>query len=62
MRSGEAVSLIERQVDILRERNVTMRKRMNELLQAARVNDEIFAKTRSLNLALLGSQQLARTE
>ena len=30
-----------------------MRKRMNELLQAARVNDEIFAKTRSLNLALL---------
>ena len=28
--SGEAVSLIERQIDILRERNVTMRKRMNE--------------------------------
>lgn len=51
--SGQAVSLIERQIDILRERNVTMRKRMNELLQAARVNDEIFAKTRSLNLALL---------
>ena len=51
--SGEAVSLIERQIDILRERNVTMRKRMNELLQAARMNDEIFAKTRSLNLALL---------
>ncbi len=51
--AGGAVSLIERQVDILRERNVTMRKRMNELLQAARNNDEIFAKTRSLNLALL---------
>lgn len=51
--SGSAVSLIERQVDILRDRNVTMRKRMNELLQAARANDEIFAKTRSLNLALL---------
>ncbi|MDB2416884.1 DUF484 family protein [Pseudomonadales bacterium] len=51
--SGKAVSLIERQVDILRDRNVTMRKRMNELLHAARANDEIFAKTRSLNLALL---------
>ena len=51
--SGNAVSLVERQIDILRDRNVTMRKRMNELLQAARVNDEIFAKTRSLNLALL---------
>ena len=32
---------------------MTMRRRMNELLQAARSNDEIFAKTRSLNLALL---------
>ncbi len=51
--SGTAVSLIERQIDILRDRNVAMRKRMNELLQAARSNDEIFAKTRSLNLALL---------
>ena len=51
--SGKAVSLVERQIDILRERNMTMRKRMNELLQAARNNDEIFAKTRSLNLALL---------
>ncbi|MEC8076371.1 MAG: DUF484 family protein [Pseudomonadota bacterium] len=51
--SGQAVSLIERQIDILRERNMTMRRRMNELLHAARSNDEIFAKTRSLNLALL---------
>jgi hypothetical protein len=51
--SGQAISLIERQIDILRERNMTMRRRMNELLQAARSNDEIFAKTRSLNLALL---------
>jgi uncharacterized protein YigA (DUF484 family) len=51
--SGSAVSLVEKQIDILRERNVAMRKRMNELLQAARSNDEIFAKTRSLNLALL---------
>ncbi|MEC7076616.1 MAG: DUF484 family protein [Pseudomonadota bacterium] len=51
--SGNAVSLIEHQVAILRDRNMTMRRRMNELLQAARINDEIFAKTRSLNLALL---------
>jgi len=51
--SGTAVSLVARQIDILRERNVAMRRRMNELLHAARANDEIFAKTRSLNLALL---------
>ena len=35
--SGQAVSLIERQIDILRERNMTMRRRMNELLQAESV-------------------------
>ena len=51
--SGGTVSLVERQIDILRDRNVAMRRRMNELLHAARINDEIFAKTRSLNLALL---------
>ena len=51
--SGKAVSLIERQVAVLRERNMTMRRRMNELLQAARDNDTLFSKTRSLTLAML---------
>jgi uncharacterized protein YigA (DUF484 family) len=51
--SGQAISLIERQVAILRERNMQMRRRMNELLQAAKDNDELFAKTRTLTLELL---------
>ena len=51
--SGQAVSLIERQVAILRERNMQMRRRMNELLGAAKANDELFAKTRTLTLELL---------
>jgi uncharacterized protein YigA (DUF484 family) len=51
--SGTAVSLIERQVAILRERNMQMRRRMNELLAAAKENDELFAKTRTLTLELL---------
>lgn len=51
--SGRAISLIERQVAILRERNMQMRRRMNELLQAAKDNDELFAKTRTLTLELL---------
>ncbi len=51
--SGEAVSLIERQVEVLRERILRMRRRMNTLLQTARNNDELFAKVRSLTLALL---------
>lgn len=51
--SGSAVSLIERQVEVLRERIFRMRRRMNQLLQTARNNDELFAKVRSLTFALL---------
>jgi len=51
--SGSAVSLVERQVAILRERNMTMRRRMNELMQTAKDNDELFHKTRTLTLELL---------
>jgi uncharacterized protein YigA (DUF484 family) len=56
--SGRTVSLVEHQVAIMRERNVEMRRRMNELLEAARLNDSIFAKTRSLTLALLDAKTL----
>ena len=55
---GKTVSLVERQVDLLRERNVDMRRRMNELLETARVNDTLFAKTRSLTLAVLDTVTL----
>lgn len=51
--SGSAISLVERQVAILRERNNAMRRRMTELMQTARTNDELFSKTRTLTLELL---------
>ena len=51
--SGQAISLIERQVAILRERNMQMRRRMNELMGAAKDNDVLFSKTRTLTLELL---------
>jgi uncharacterized protein len=51
--SGSAISLVERQVAILRERNMNMRRRMTELMQTARDNDELFRKTRTLTLELL---------
>jgi uncharacterized protein len=51
--AGGAVSLVERQVSILRERNMTMRRRINELMQTAKNNDELFGKTRTLTLELL---------
>ena len=51
--SGAAVSLIERQIAILRERNMNMRRRMNELVDAAKSNETLFEKTRNLMLELL---------
>ena len=46
-------SLVERQVAILRERNMTMRHRLDQLLETARRNDQLFEKTRKLTIALL---------
>ena len=51
--SGTAVSLVERQVAILRERNIDMRRRLSELMETARENDRLFTKTRALTLSLL---------
>ncbi len=51
--SGGAVSLIERQVRVLRERNILLRRQLNDLLGNARTNDDLFAKVRALTLALL---------
>lgn len=55
---GEAVSLIERQVSLLRERNIEMRHRLGRLLDNARDNDRLFASTRELVLKLLESEGL----
>ncbi len=51
--SSGAISLIERQVQVLRERNILLRRQLNDLLRAARSNDELFANVRTLTLALL---------
>lgn len=51
--SGGAVSLIERQVRVLRERNILLRRQLSDLLGNARANDDLFAKVRALTLALL---------
>lgn len=60
---GEAVSLLERQAAILRERNHELRERLNGLLDVARENDHLFDKTRRLTLSLLearGAEKLFR--
>lgn len=51
--SGSAVSLVEKQVSVLRERNIDMRHRLNTLTGHARENDRLYEQTRSLVVALL---------
>lgn len=51
--SGSAVSLVEKQVSVLRERNTEMRQRLNALTANARSNDKLYEQTRHLVLALL---------
>lgn len=51
--SGKAISLLERQVKILRDRSIESRHTLNILLENARQNDQLFSITRSLVLILL---------
>ena len=56
--SGKAVSLIERQISVLRERNMEMRARLNGLLDSASTNDKLFEKTKRLVLNILEAPDL----
>jgi uncharacterized protein YigA (DUF484 family) len=56
--SGSAVSLVEKQVSVLRERNMDMRHRLNSLTANARENDKLYDRTRTLVLKLLEAASL----
>jgi len=50
---GGDVSLVERQVSLLRDRNLESRKQLDVMMTAATTNSEIFLKCQRLVLALL---------
>lgn len=56
--SGKAISLVERQVSVLRERNMDMRHRLTALIDNARTNDQLFEKTKRLILNLLEAEDI----
>lgn len=58
--SGKAVSLLERQVKILRDRSIESRHTLNALLENARYNDQLFGVTRNLILTLLEEDNLGQ--
>lgn len=57
--SGASVSLVERQLTLLRERNQGMRRRLNEMVRTARFNHRLFERTLELTLHLMEAQGVA---
>ncbi|MCL6272164.1 DUF484 family protein [Sansalvadorimonas sp. 2012CJ34-2] len=55
---GDTISLVERQVALLRERNESLRERLNDLLSIARDNDRLFERTKRLVLAVMEAETL----
>ncbi|MFT7132018.1 MAG: hypothetical protein ACI81O_000726 [Cyclobacteriaceae bacterium] len=56
---GGDVSLVERQVSLLRDRNLELRKQLEAMMTAATTNSEIFLKCQRLVLALLEATNTA---
>jgi len=55
---GDTISLVERQMTILRDRNIELRHRLSHLMDVARDNDRLFDKTRRLILTLMDATSL----
>ncbi len=57
--SDGTVSLVDRQVQLLRTRNEDLRRHLNEILTNATDNDGTFARTRTFTLALMDADGLS---
>ena len=53
-----AVSLVERQVDLLRNQNKKLKKQLDDLLQIARANDKLGKQVYKLTLGLMSVDNL----
>ena len=59
--SGAAVSLVERQVSVLRQKDLKLERQLKELLAVARDNDALAGKIHELSMQLLSAISLADT-
>jgi uncharacterized protein YigA (DUF484 family) len=59
--AGGTVSLVERQVSVLRQKDLQLERKLKELLDVARANDRLGNKIHKLALALLTASDLAET-
>lgn len=56
---GSAISLVEKQVEILRERNRKLERKLHELVEVARANDSLAQKIHRLAHDLIGVSEQA---
>jgi uncharacterized protein YigA (DUF484 family) len=59
--SGSTVSLVERQVEVLRERNQTLERKLKELVDVARANDVLADRIHRLSQRLIRAHTLLET-
>ena len=57
--SGRAVSLVEKQVALLREQNRQTRRRLHELIEIARQNEDLARRLHRLTLGLMAADRPA---
>lgn len=56
-----AVSLVERQVATLRQKNLKLERKLRDLMDVARANDQLAARIHRLALALMAAESLSAT-
>ncbi len=59
--AGATVSLVERQVEVLRERNQSLERRLKELVDVARTNDTLADRIHRLSQRLIRAHGLLET-
>lgn len=59
--SGQTVSLIERQVDVLRERNQGLENKLKDLVEVARSNEQLTEKIHRFARRMIRARTLAET-
>ncbi len=59
--SGATVSLVERQVEVLRERNQSLDRKLKELVDVARANDALADRIHRLSQRLIRAHSLPET-
>ena len=59
--AGGTVSLVERQVSVLRQKDLKLERKLKDLIEVARANDALAGKIHKLALQLLAAENFSET-